>query len=81
MEATDQIDRLIESRRQGREEANALAQLERAEDARRLREMRQDHKVLWVEHYRRLAASSLKAARDLRRRARELENQPKGRTA
>lgn len=72
MEATDQIDRLIESRRQGREEANALAQLERAEDARRLKAMRQEHKVLWVEHYRRLAACNIRAARDFRRKAREL---------
>ncbi len=73
MEATDQIDRLIESRAKGREEANALAQLEKAEDLRRLLETRQENRILWIEHFRRLAACSLAAARDYRRRARALE--------
>ncbi len=73
MEATDQIDKLISSRARGREEANALAGLEKAEDLRRLREMREEHRVLWIEHFRRLAACNLAAARDYRRRARALE--------
>ncbi len=73
MEATDQIDRLIESRARGREEANALAQLEKAEDLRRLQAMRAEHKVLWIAHYRRLAFASLQNSRDYRARARALE--------
>ncbi len=71
--AESEIDKFIASRSDSRKAANEEAARQRAEDARKLREMRQEHKVLWVEHYRRLAACNLKAARDYRRRAREMQ--------
>lgn len=78
MEATDQIDRLIESRSKGRETANAEAERVKADDARRLSEWREANRRAWAEHYRRLVVVHIKMARDFRRRARELEtNQPK----
>lgn len=71
--AESEIDKFISSRSKQREEANALAAIEKAEDARKLQEMRKEHRVLWVEHYRRLAFASLQNSRDYRARARALE--------
>lgn len=75
-----ELEKLIGSRSDSRKAANEEARLRKAEDARRLKAMREEHKVLWVEHFRRLAACNLKAAREFRRRARELEA-TEGRTA
>ena len=72
--AEREIDRFVERRAQraGADAANALeavwAASERQEQAKR----REENRAAWMEHYRRLAASSIKAARDYRRRAREL---------
>lgn len=71
-----ELERMVEKRRDGRsgrEKANAEAAHQRAADLRKAAEMRQEHRVLWVEHFRRLAAANLLAARDFRRRARLLE--------
>ena len=81
MEATDQIDRLIESRARGREEANAEAALERAADRRRHDEYREACRELWAIHLRRLAGNYLAMARDARRRARALETNVKENSA
>lgn len=73
MEATDQIDRLIESRRQGREEANALEAIWAASERRVLEKRREENKIAWIAHYRGLTAAHLKMALDCRRRAREMQ--------
>ena len=74
--AEAELNRLVErqAKRTGAEEANALAAIWAASERRDLERRREKNRELWCEHYRRLAASSLKAARDYRRRARELEN-------
>ncbi len=76
MEATDQIDKLIESRakRTGADEANAIEALWRASERAHAAKQRQENRTAWCDYYRRLAACNLKAARDYRRRARLLEN-------
>ncbi len=79
--AESEIDKFISSRSKGRETANEEAKRQKAEDRRRHDEYREQCRVLWAIHLRRLAGSYLTMARDARRRARELENQPKGKTA
>ncbi len=74
MEATDQIDRLIEGRSKGRAEANREAERVKAEDRRKREEMHQEHKVLWIEHFRRLTITHLELAKDYRRRAQALSD-------
>lgn len=69
------LDAFINSRaqRKGRAQANLDAERQRAEDARKLAAQQQENRVLWIHHYRKLAASNLKTARDYRARARRLE--------
>lgn len=75
-EAVDaELDRFIDSqakKRKGEDKANLDAALEREADARRLEAEREENRVLWIAHFRCMAAVSLAAARDYRRRAREL---------
>ncbi len=73
--AERELNRFIESRAKGREAANEEAARQRAEDRRRLAEMHREHKVLWIEHYRRLTITHLEMAKDFRRRARALAGQ------
>ena len=74
MEATDQIDKLIQSCAKGRKEANAEAARQREIDLKRLAAMREENRAAWIYHLRRVAGSHLKAARSARARARRLEN-------
>lgn len=76
-----ELERMVEKRqdgRSGREKANAESALQRAEDLRRLRARREEKRRLWREHYHGLVRAHIRLARDARRRARELEDQPKG---
>ncbi len=63
----------VKEDRPGQDAANLEAARLRAEDRRKAEELRQQNRLLWISHYRRLAFASLKDARDYRRRARRLE--------
>ena len=55
MEATDQIDRLIESRAKGREEANAIAALWRASERAHAARKREENRSAWIHYFEHLA--------------------------
>ena len=79
-----ELERMVEKRSDGRtgaEKANAEAALQRAADLRRLQAQREANRSAWCEHYHGLVRAHIRLARDARRRARELEDQPKGKTA
>ncbi len=78
--AEEQLNKLLDRRaakgreaRPGQEFANQEAERLKAEEARKLQEMREQNRTLWAHHFRRLAYASLQDARDYRRRARALE--------
>lgn len=77
---TTEIDKLIQSRTQGRKKANLDAALERAADRRQREAYREECRELWAMHLRRLSGNYMVMARDARRRARALETQAKGNT-
>ena len=66
-------ERLGEARA-GQEQANREASRLAAEAQRRVAEQQEHHRVLWVEHFRRLAHNHLRLARDARARERKLQN-------
>jgi hypothetical protein len=74
-QAEQELNRFINSRaqRKGRAQANVDAERQRAEDARKLAELREANRLAWCEHLRRTAAAHLRIARDARARARRLE--------
>lgn len=73
--AEAELNRLVErqAQRAGADEQNALDAVWRVSELRVLAKQREENRVLWIEHFRRLAACNLTAARDYRRRARALE--------
>jgi hypothetical protein len=61
-----------QAKRKGKDAANAHQAFLDAEDARKLRELHEENRHLWIGHYRRLTDSHLKMAIEARRKAREL---------
>ncbi len=72
MEATDQIDRLIESRSKGREKANELEAFWRASELRVLAKQREENRTGWFAYYSHLAHSCRRRADEYEAKAEQL---------
>lgn len=74
------LDKFIDSRakRKGEDSANLEAALERQRLARKIAAQREENRVAWCEHYRRLTDCYLRLAFDARRRAREVARMGEG---
>ena len=73
--AEAELNRLVErqAQRTGADEANAIEAMWRASERAHAAKQREENRIAWCDYYRHLAACNIRAARDFRRRAKELE--------